>query len=661
MSKKSIVILGDSTSMSIGAEKKSYPFILSEMNVWSSGTRIVNCSMPGFTSADACAFFFNNLKSFEDLQSVIIYLGNCDTMSSEVYKGKYTYYYQKKLQIQGYFGSEGAKTKLNNRLLHFEWNASYNQKIEKPVSIDDFEFNLTRVIKYCAAKNIKVLLVRPLAHKHFPAGSGKGNFVFYHYYDVDTQSADLMLIEDERFIDAVRLYEKGDYLLASDKYKEILLKSAQLSNHLEYQTLIVNNYAVCKAKLGEFDEANCLLELLLKERGIRKEIILYNLALIAKVNNDNSGYDNFLEQAYETDESMYRIREPYKKAIDKLSSQYPEVEIIDQSILFNDNDFVDHCHLLPNGQKLFAQKVYDKIINDDLNGGEKLRIVNKLFNPEYYSGNNAFFDDYFKSFSLLSETEISSHIDKIFDGVDISITSDAIVKLLEKLPDDIKYAFEYYQRHPCFFRIFDILKLKPTYSSDVGRFPEFFIDRFMIPFLNEIETNDNLSNRFSKETNILRSSEDFLRILPKKSKQWISKSLPELEDEYLKGWVEVIIGNVKSALKAHLEKGNQINNRLKSTIFWYFRETLRFGSHSRVSMRYERITLEYIAEALAVACVIDFNFGDKRKLDLEKLINLLEATVRIHEKYCTVFKPDESDNEIFKVYDKELFELSYSL
>ena len=384
---------------------------------------------------------------------------------------------------------------------------------------------------------------------------------------------------------------------------------------------------------------------------------MYNLALFAKVSNDRSGYYDFLEQAYEADESMYRIREPYKKSIDRLSALYPEIETIDQSTIFIDNDFVDHCHPLPDGQKIFAQKIYDKIINDGLKGSKNINVVNKLFNPEYYSGNDTLFDDYFKSFSSLSESEISSHINKVFNGIDSSMASDVLVKLQEKLPNDIRYAFEYYQRHPCFFCVFDILKLKPTYPSDVGRFPEFFLARFMIPFLKEIEQNEGLNCRFSKKINILRSSEDFFRILPENSKQWVSNSLPELDDEYLMSWMSNIINNVHKALKEHIEKGNQINDRLKSTMFWYFRETLRFGSHSRVSMRYERITLEFMAEALAVACVIDSKFGDKRKSDLDKLIKSLEATVEVHEKYCADFKPDENGSEIFKVYDEELLKL----
>ncbi len=72
MSDNSVVILGDSTSMSIGVDGVSYPYLLSESKIWAKNTKLINCSLPGFTSADLCAFFFNNYRSFGKITSVII-------------------------------------------------------------------------------------------------------------------------------------------------------------------------------------------------------------------------------------------------------------------------------------------------------------------------------------------------------------------------------------------------------------------------------------------------------------------------------------------------------------------------------------------------------------------------------------------------------------
>lgn len=661
MKNKSIVILGDSTSMSIGAERKSYPFILSDMKVWSSNSRIVNCSMPGITSADACAFFFNNLKSFDEIQSVIIYLGNCDTMSSELNKGKYTFFKQQKHKIKNTINKPGKKVKLINRLLHFEWNEFYDPSIEAPVSASDFIFNISRVINYCEKKNISVLLVRPIAHKHFPSGSGKGNFIFYHYYDLVDEVADQISIGDKRFQNAMALYEKAEYIHAAEQYKDILTYTSELSGNLEYQTLVVNNYAVCKAKAGEYDEAKYLLTLMLSERGSRKDIILYNLALIAKEQGEQDLYNKLLNDSYEEDDSMYRIREPYKKAIDEITNKYVNVKTINQMEFFNDNDFVDHCHILPEAQKRFADIVFEKIYSEKLKGSSKIDVVNILYNPEYGLGNNQVFNDYFKSFSSISSSDIKSHIEKISGSITKVMSDEEKTKCIDNLPIDIKYAFEYYQRHPCFTRLYDIVMAKPSYTSDVGRFPEFFLIRFMIPFVKKIESTPHLSEQFSLTFSLLHSSDELLSILPDESKKWVENEIPEIESDYASEWIEVIINSVHNQLLAHLSKGSQIDNRLKSTIFWYFRETLRFGSHSRISMRYERIALEYITEALAVALVLDDALDSSRKSEILNLIKIVETIVEVHEKYCPLYKPEVNNKQILQEYNNELTNLMSSI
>lgn len=661
MNTKTIVILGDSTSMSIGAERETYPFLLSEMKVWIPRSKIINCSIPGFTSSDACAFFFNNLHTFGDIQSVIIYLGNCDTMASELHKGKYTLYCQYKFKIMNLVKKKEKRKKLNNRLLHYTWNATYDKNIELPVSTADYEYNISRIINYCANKKIKVLLVRPLAHKHFPSGSGNGNFVFYHYFDLNDKIADLLFVPDLRFPQAVRQYESGQYLQAAAKYKEILLEDGPLSENLEYQTLVVHNYAVCKAKLGAFAEAGYLLELMLNERGTRKEIVLYNLALFAKAVGDHDKYTAMINESYETDQSMYRIREPYKMAVDNISKRFPEAIVINQSTMLTDNDFVDHCHPLPEAQLLLAKNIYEKIKNDMHVGTSKLELVNHLYNPEYSLGNNTEFHAYFKTASSLSEQEIEKCISELAVVVSKLPKQHKQTEVLEKLPDAIKLAFEYYQRHPCFTRIYDILMLKPKYPIDVGRFPEFFIIRFLIPYIKETEKNPHLCGRFSSDTSILRNSRNLTNILPEVAHKWIANALPSLDEVYLRDWLSVIIHNVHSLLICHLKKLNQINSRLKATMFWYFRETLRFGSHSRISMRYERVVLENIAEALAVAGVIDFLVGGKKSSEICHLISSLEDAVKIHEKFCREFKPEEDNGKLLIEYDRHLLALCESL
>jgi hypothetical protein len=96
-----LLILGDSTSMTVGIEKKVYPFIMADCEKWPKDMEIVNCSIPGFTSADALAFFYREfLHKLNLLSAVIICLGNCDSAQSEVKKGRYDYLKRFKLLIK---------------------------------------------------------------------------------------------------------------------------------------------------------------------------------------------------------------------------------------------------------------------------------------------------------------------------------------------------------------------------------------------------------------------------------------------------------------------------------------------------------------------------------------------------------------------------------
>ena len=648
MKNKTILILGDSTSMTTGMEKEMYPFHLAKMKAWATGTRIVNCSLPGFASADACAFFFNDKKLFEPLAAVIIYLGNCAAISSELRKGKYSPFRQWLDNARTIFGNKRGKTRLKNRLLHFEWNNSFNSSIEAPEDPRDYAYNLSRIISTSKHMGIPVILVRPRAHVVFPAGIGKGNFVFYKYLGIYDLIADRISIEDTRFKDALKLHENREFEKAQEAYKNILFTSGPISSNREYQNIVVNNYAVCAAEVNSFEESEYLLNLLLKERGARKEIILYNLAQIARLKGNTEEYRRRLIETYEADQSMYRIREPYKGMIDKIAAKFPNVTLIDLSFV-PDDSYVDHCHPLAHIQKLIAEHIAEKLQIPQLKGAQPLKIENRLYNPEYSLGNRADFHSYFKTFAPFSSDEIKNFLSQIKTNSDV---------LPENIPREISTAFEYYLRHPCFPHTEDIIKACPILSSDIGRFPEYFLFRYLIPYMRAIEGTKELSRLFSAEAGLLRSSKDFLSILPDSVADRMGKNDLVIDSEYERLRLAAILQKVSTMLTAHLKQGNRIYERLKTTIFWYFRETLRFGSHSRISMRYERIPLEFMMEALAVAAVLDFKMGNKLRFEIQQLIARLEKTVQIHEDFCRQFSLERDCRNLLKQYDLALMNMA---
>ena len=649
-----ILILGDSTSMSIGLERKTHTFINSGKHIWPSDTIIVNSSLPGMTAADSAAFYFRHKKKvLKNLRTVLIYLGNCDTTSTEVRKGKYSKFVQLIDKARELMNLMPAKTSIKNRLLHFEWNNTFNPKIESAEYPEDFEFNIERIIRDCRSNNTPVIIVRPKANQFFPSGIGKGNFIFYKYLGINDKIANQISIPDSRFKAALAFHEAGNFLEAAALYKEILIEPHSEAMSQEYSLMVSNNYAVLKAESGSFEEAIYLLQLLLNEAGVRKEIILFNLSQIKKILGDQQEAKRLMTESFESDASLYRVRNPYIQAIDTLVKKYPFVKMVDMHKLILDKYYLDHCHPLPEGQHILADAIEAKFSEVGFKGDSKAKINNILYNPEFANGNKSFFHDYFKTFAPFTESEIKEQVDAFRKAYNELVHHSSIPEV-NNATRELRTAFEYYLRHPIFTSISDILKFPPKYPSDIGRFPEYFVIRHLIPYLAFYESMGNNQVDVSFQHNILRSSADLLSILPEEILSLVDKQPPAFDANFEEKRIEQIITKVHKQLLQHLSIGNQIYNRTKSTIFWYVRETLRFGSHSRYSMRYDRMQLEYMAEGLAVARIIDSHFDNRHMNVINDLINKLNATISIHEEYCTRFELSKNNSKLLKDYDESL-------
>lgn len=643
-------------------EKRAYPFLLAASPAWPVGAQIVNCSLPGFTSADACAFFFRHYRMLrKGLRAVVVYLGHCDATSTEVQKGKYGLLKQATCWIREVAGRVPSKTRIRNRLLHFEWNNAFEPFIESPESPDDFEYNIERVLSACHRAAVPVILIRPKANLYFPPGVGKGNFVFYRYLGMKDRVADRIKISDPRFKDAYRVHESGNFEAAVRLYKDILLKPPVALMSQEYPLAILNNYAAAQAEAGEFEEAIYLLQLLLKERGARKEIVLYNLAQIQKLLGENEKYSRLLVDSYEADDSLYRIRAPYLQALDRLTVRHPLVRVLDMSDIVPDALYLDHCHPLPEGQAKMSDEIRRNLDALGIQGRETASIENVLYNPELARGNIAEFHDYFKTVAPFSEKQIAGAMVTLESVLKKMEVFDPSSSALSTIPKEIRGALDYYLRHPCFPSIRDVLRFPPRYPSDVGRFPEYFVIRHLIPYLRVHESNLQLAPRFDPSLGLLRSSDQLLSILPAKSVSLVDTCLPQVDIAYEEVRLPLILSKVRRLLVQHLRAGNQVFERTKTAIYWYVRETLRFGSHSRASMLYDRVLLEYLAEGLAVAGVLDAAMGMKKSSEIVGLICALESTIRIHEEYCGQFTLVGDSGLLLATYNCKLMDLASQL
>jgi len=642
--------------MTVGLEKKAYPFIMAGQEIWTEHTELVNCSQPGFTASDACAFFFRHKKDFSALKAVIIYLGNCDANATEIRKGRYTAFRGSIQKIRETLGFKKPQILLKNKLHRFAWDNFYNPHIERPESPSEYKYNLSRIISHCARSAIPVLLVRPRANLFFPPGLGKGNFIFYKYLDFQEKFSSVLSIPDKQFIDALRMHEEGECTAALEAYKNTLKKPINTFVNAELPLIVVNNYAVCTAEAGNFAEAEQLLQLLLKEKGIRKEIILFNLAHLYRLRGDMANYRKLVEKAYDADSSLYRVKNSYIEVIDRLALDFPHnIKIVDMSTFADYKLFIDHCHLVPEGQGLLTEKIMEYFAEQKITGGRKdAKIRNILYNPELALGNTTEFYKYYKTYAPYSKEEIKRDIDAIRISCSSSDDPADFEKILHTVSREMERALGYYLKYPCFPSIQDVLRFAPEYPHDIGRFPEIFLIRHIVPYLRIAEREPSLAGRFSYDTKLLHTTDEFVSILPEEVASLMPKEDPYIDREFESSRLDRIIAKVNKDLLTHLRLGNQIHERLRTTIFWFFRETLRWGAHSRISMRYDRLFLEYCAEALALAGVLDLKLGGTKRESILRAVEWVEKTDSIHSCFAKQFSLEKDCSELLVGYDQAL-------
>lgn len=647
---KHILILSDSSSTTLGLERKIHHMLLADRNIWPKNTTLINFSIPGMTSADASVYFKIAYRKYsKSIVSVFIYLGNCDTISTEFVKGGFSNFKFFKLLIINKFFVKRKKIRLRNRLFDDKWNNNLDLSIENPEDPNNFKRNIKFIIRSCKKKSIPVILVKTSANKNFIPGIAKGNFLFYKYLNFYCKFSSSIKHPDERFNSALSLHDNKHFSEAASAYKNILNEPLKKDFSLEYTLLLLNNYAVAKAEINELEEAKFIFDLLINEKNSRKEIAIYNLAQIAKKEGIKGDFIKKLKESYENDYFLYRIRSPYQIALEEIYNEEKFIKYIDLDKLLLDEDYLDHCHPLPSGQKKLADHLEQLYGSLNICGYHKATIENDLYNPELANGVFTNFKDYFKSVSSISSEDINDQFKDFFKLKDNRYDSIENTKISRS----IEYAFNYYFKHPLFVKKEDIESIKTFYGSDIGRFPEFLFYRYLIPYLKQIELNDPLLfESYNQETKLVHSFESFKQLLIEHNIIGLENSVKIIP--FKKEKISRILEKIEAALLSHTAKGEQIYNRTKSTIFWYFRETLRFGSHSRYSMRYDRVLIEYISEALIICEYYNNNLGYGFDKKIAHLKEFILSIVRIHEENCKKFNLQKTNINLIKNYNKSL-------
>ena len=595
-----ILILGDSTASSIGRNSKVWSRLLSERKIWGPGVEFIDTTCPGNTAASSLLTLIIQLFKFpKRIAAVVLYVGNCDRITRPYETNRFTLLtvFIRFLQYQLDFG----KTKRFewNKLMPYEWNETINKNLEKIPNVNDFA-KMLKYIKYiCIILRIKLIVIVPKSNQNFTPGTAKGNFLYYNTLGFEC---------NWKSIEKSGLYEVLNCDSNLDLHSQISnIKSLiNLSANSEKIYCAINNYAVNLANSGRLFEAKILLGSLINDESQRVEIFLFNLSKIEHLLGNLELSSNLLDLALSKDRSSYRIDDIYSDKILEVMSKNRNITIIDLRQDSFQDYFLDHCHLTPEGQQLLSDKLEAELTKFIALGDCKSNVNIDILNPEIMNRDFREWRVFFGLFPAQFKEVLGekNQIDTLFQD----LTKFPHLLSASLLPD--RFAYE---------------------SADFGKFPEFFASKIFLLFsqTDSFSNSPEIQKRYKQEIfelNYLFNNLNINQYLPK------GNFVSNLD---LDKWILGICRSTCTDLIEISKMPSSKNLRLKTIMFWYFRESIMFGFQSEINSVYDRESFRRILEALFLAhsCLKDANPSLEAKilalikisLDFEAFISNIHA------------------------------------
>ena len=641
-----IAILGDSSSAGIGDGKDIYPYQLFERLQRCGGVCVDNWASPGLSSADACKAYLKRVtkRSFDLL---VIYLGNNEGSRSR-YKGTYRPFPNRLREEFRRFRSVRRPFVSGDRRQYvFSKTQGSSEIATKPA---DFYRNLRTIIRRARRVGTEVVLVNPVANLRFPAGLGSENFPFYRYVGLrDTIGPELVAVDadSEILVQGIRWHGQGRLAEASACYM-------QVDPCVRYCYQVArNNLAVAQHEGGDQTSSVRTLSEALDADPFDRAILLYNLARIR-------GSNHILQKAYEADGTLYRIKGAYRQVIARLAKELP-VHLIDMADIVQDDHFVDYCHLTREGHGLLAEAIHTAVLGRFKTlrqpGSSNYRC--EFPSPDYFFRSCEDLASYYSIKADWGEAEILLAFEevcgaelgqghKIVEGK-TSTTSGA--SLREAILKTVQRAL----CHPAIGDIADLVSFPVRYAHEIGSFPEFYLYRLLRAYDRGLDRSDHREAWREWVGNFpVRSGDDYDRLI----QAWGSGPLDEDEADWSLSHRDRVLNRVEEILRRPDLYENQSSNRRKTIMYWYTRESFRFGTQSRPSMLYDRVRLEELAESVAVAWIIERVKGPSgAQKRIDRCRRRIEALIGVHERFATRLASDDS-KLIHETYAASLQQLS---
>ncbi len=592
---KKVLVLGDSTSSSLGRSSDVWTRVISEKKIWIKDAEIIDTTCPGNTAASSLmSLIINLLSSPFSFKLAVLYIGNCDRITKPYKTNNFSFMNIVSKSIRVSLGYSRPAKYAWNKLSPFEWNSEIDPDLEKSGDIRDFKRNLSWIRRICFIARIKLIVVIPKSNNLFAPGSAKGNFLYYRIigsYEKwkGQEKSDLyMVLNCDGKQDLESQLRNIKILIANGKSKEMVYCA-------------INNYAISLSDNGKHGAAIKLFESLCLNRSQRIEIFTFNLALIYKRIENNHKFEELLKSSLSLDKRSYRIDSEYSDAVAKVfeKSNY----LIDiRSHLYSDF-ILDHCHLNSTGQIQLADQILNIIINSKLSGANRAKLSIKARNPEIVNGDARDWKEFFgievegRANNNRSSKEIlvaSGHTSDMFN----SVYRNPHQLARQYFISDSDYLLDKYVKFP---EIIGSIVLFNLFHRNSGRY------------------NCELFEETQMEVQRLESYFQQIQVEPK---GLVLKIFSESEKMI---WADEIFSKTCSELEDMLLSEPTSDLRMRLVMQWYFRESLMFGFQSSEDSKFERERFRQIKESLMIAGLLTSN---EHLNILNELFKLISSIIR---------------------------------
>ena len=312
---KNILVIGDSTSSSLGGNSENWLRKLEKTSTWHEQIRFIDTCAPGVTAGAALFVFVKKLFALRfSIFLVILSVGNCDRVSRPYVANKTSIYRIFFFLIKS-FARLKVRKKHNWIKLDFtKWHAMPSDQSKQ--NLANFDKSLRFIKQLARIFRINLFVIIPRSNLLFPPGTAKNNSLFYDLINFSGHNHPEKILNIPDLTNNILLTSSISALNFASIHHPDLEVFDSYDKHKIMCSL--NNFAVDSFHNQKINLALECLEQLAVDVDFPSEFVFYNMARIYSGIGDHSKAATFFEESLRLDINSYRVDSLYSNTLNRV-------------------------------------------------------------------------------------------------------------------------------------------------------------------------------------------------------------------------------------------------------------------------------------------------------------------------------------------------------